>query len=87
MWESLVEYIVMGRPTGDFLEALLSNDLRRTVIKADAINLPRLPDYCVFLDSAAPVGCYGSPTAYNEWLRTGGVAGRVRQRLVSNLQT
>ena len=78
MWESLIEYIVVGRPTGEFLAAVLSDRLRQAVIKADAINMQRLYDYCIFLDNCAPAGCHGSPTAFNDWLRSGGVMGRQR---------
>lgn len=80
MWMSLAEYIVQGHPVGDFLAAVLSNDLTKAVTKADAMNLPRLPDYVAFLNNVAPVGCFGSPAAFNEWLRTGGVTGRQRLR-------
>ena len=87
MWSSVIEYIVQGHPVGDFLAALLSNDLMRTAAKADAMNLPRLPDYVQFLYNCAPAGCFGSPAAFNEWLRTGGVIGRQQQREASNAQT
>jgi hypothetical protein len=78
MWESIVEYIVVGRPTGEFLAALLSNDLLRAVKKADDLNIQRLRDYGVFLEGCAPSLCYGSPSMYNEWIRSGGVIGRAR---------
>ncbi len=76
VWEGLVEYIVVGRPTGAFLAAVLSNDLITAVKKADDLNIQRLRDYGRFLEDCAPVGCYGSPAAYQSWMRTGGVIGR-----------
>lgn len=87
MWESMIEYIMVGRPVGDFLEALLCNDLMKAVAKADLINIQRLQDYCMFLIGCAPIGCYGTPAAYKEWMKTGGVVGRAQQRQASNLQT
>jgi hypothetical protein len=84
-WETLTEYIAFGRPTGDFLYYVLANDLMRAVMKADELNIQRLRDYAVFLDTCAPVGCYGSQAAVNEWKRTGGVVGR--QQAANALKT
>ncbi len=78
MWESLVEYVVVGRPTGSFLAALLCNDLILAVKKADDLNIQRLRDYVSFLEGCAPSMCYGSSAVYNEWIRSGGVTGRSR---------
>lgn len=84
MWESLAEYIMVGRPTGTFLAAVISNDLLTTVKKADEMNIQRLRDYAAFFEGCAPSMCYGSPSVYNEWIRSGGVVGR--QRLITEGQ-
>lgn len=63
-----------------FLAALVTNDFLTVVKKADDLNIQRLRDYGNFLESMAPVGCYGSKAAYQEWLRTGGVVGRQKLR-------
>jgi hypothetical protein len=76
VWESLTEYIIIGRPTGEFLAAVLSNNLTEAVTRADALNLPRLPDYVLFLANVAPATCHGSQAAFTEWMRLGGVLGR-----------
>lgn len=76
MWRELVEYVMVGRPTCEFLGALLSNDLMRTMEKADHLNADRLKDYGTWLVSVAPIGCFGSVAAYNNWVRTGGVIGQ-----------
>lgn len=78
VWEGLTEYILIGRPTGDFLDAVLSNDLIWAVKKADDLNLPRLRDYVYFLEGCAPVNCFGSSAAVSEWKRIGGIMGRQR---------
>jgi hypothetical protein len=75
-WDSLIAYITVGRPPGDFLYHVLANDLMRAVMKADELNVQRLRDYAIFLDTCAPIGCYGSQAAVAEWTRTGGVVGR-----------
>lgn len=75
-WDGLQQYITIGRPTGEFLYYVLTNNLMKAVTKADDLNIQRLKDYAIFLDSCAPVGCYGSVAAVEEWKRTGGVIGR-----------
>ena len=60
-------YIENGIPPGSFLRAVLSNDLRAAFQRADDINGPRIRDFVVFLYNEAPRGCYGSPSAVNEW--------------------
>ena len=85
MWESVVEYILQGHPVGEFLEALLCNDLMKVAKKADHMNLPRLPDYVAFLEGCAPIGSFGSTAAHNEWRRTGGVLGRQQAREAARL--
>lgn len=68
MIEELVQYILVGRPLGGFLYALLSNDLERAMRKADPINSGRLQNYLNFLDSYAPAACWGSQEKVSKWL-------------------
>lgn len=76
MWEPLIEYVMIGRPPGDFLTALLTNDLLRAIKKADELNIQRLKDYCIWLESVAPTACFGSPALFDAWKLTGGLVGR-----------
>lgn len=80
MWESLVEYVVIGRPLGEFLEALVSNDLLQAVKKADGLNAQCFKDYVLWLESVAPATCFGSNATYHAWVRSGGVIGQARSR-------
>ena len=63
-------------PPGDFMRALLENDLIRTFEKADSTNQRRVGDYLRFLYNCAPRGCFGSPENYAAWVARGGLAGR-----------
>jgi hypothetical protein len=66
--ESLVAYAVEGRPTGDFLRAVLSNDLSDAVARADELNAVALPQIVAFVRNELPRACWGSPTAVERWL-------------------
>jgi len=66
--EGLARYIYDKEPTGGFLQAVISNDLRRACQKADEHNLSNLPVYIAILYNLAPSGCWGSPNRMNEWL-------------------
>ncbi len=66
--EGLVEYIAARRPTGDFLTAVLSNDLKGAVGRADEMSGPALPAIVRFLYNVAPAPCWGSPDVVQAWL-------------------
>lgn len=66
--EGLVEYLRARRPTGAFLRAVLSNDLKDAALRADEINETRLVAIVRFLVSCAPATSWGSPAAVTAWL-------------------
>jgi hypothetical protein len=66
--EGLVEYLAARRPTGSFLRAVLSNDLKDAALRADDINEFRLVALVRFLVSCAPGTAWGSPEAVTAWL-------------------
>lgn len=68
MVASLQNYCYEHRPTGGFLEAVLSNDLTNAVRRADPENLALLPAFVNYLIEHAPAKCWGSPEAVREWL-------------------
>ena len=67
-------YILWGIRTGDFLYALLSNDLMLAVGRADDDNLPRLRQWCMLLYNGAPAGCFGSIGDVEGWISRHGLA-------------
>ena len=68
MMESLVAYIEDRRPVGHFLTAILQNDLKEAVARADDHNLANLPAYIGYLYNSAPSPCWGSPQKVAKWL-------------------
>lgn len=64
-----MERYIEGRiPPGDFLTAVLSNDLMQAVGRADRINRQKLADIIYFLYTEAPAMCWGSPERVKRWL-------------------
>jgi len=61
-------YIEHGIQPGSFLRAVIINDLRLAVIRADNDNLVRLREILLWFDSHAPAGCWGSPEIMRDWL-------------------
>jgi hypothetical protein len=64
----LIQYIGARRPVGSFLTAVLENDLRQAVSRADFTNRERLHAIVIFLYNFAPGECWGSPAAVARWL-------------------
>lgn len=74
MHEGLLAYILVGRPVGHFLTAVLSNDLAEAVNRGDEKNQAALPNYIKFLNYA-PIGCWHSEAHVEQWMTQGGARG------------
>ena len=68
MMYSLRAYIERGVPLGDFLRAVVSNDLKGAVLRADDVNIRNLPAYVYYLYNEAPAICWGSADKVEKWL-------------------
>lgn len=68
MMPGLLAYIEDRRPPGDFLRAVLENDLSGAVWRADAENLANLAAFVGYLHWEAPSACFGSPEKVAAWL-------------------
>ena len=64
---NLHRWISHGIPPGHFLTAVLSNDLRTALARADDENGRALPDIVKWIDNHAPPACWGSPAAVSRW--------------------
>ena len=62
-------WIEAGIPPGHFLAAVICNDLRDAIARADAENLANLPAYIGYFHNEAPSACWGSPKKFAEWAR------------------
>ncbi|MCR4300672.1 MAG: hypothetical protein NUV51_03605 [Sulfuricaulis sp.] len=68
MMEALTRYVEQHVPTGDFLLAVLENNLSEAVGRADDENLQNLPAYVAYLYNEVPSTCHGSPEKVTAWL-------------------
>ena len=67
---SALELYVKERiPTGSFLEAVLCNDLREAIGRADENNQRVLPEIVAWLYNEAPSNCWGSREKVTAWLK------------------
>ena len=69
MMESLERYVKDQVLPGDFLRAVISNDLTEAVGRADEENLRNLPAYIGYLYNEAPSRCWGSKERMEEWVK------------------
>ena len=68
-------WIGYGRRPGDFLSAVIRNDLTSAVFRADPINLHKLKEIMLFMENEAPTHCWGSPLEMHFWQERGGLEG------------
>lgn len=68
MVSGLVLYIEDGIPPGDFLCAVIQNDLKEACARADDENRHLLWDYVNVLYNHAPSSCWGSEKQFNHWV-------------------
>jgi hypothetical protein len=66
-------YIECGIRPGDFLTAVLSNDLMEACGRADYANRHCLFNYATFLYNYAPRECFGSPERVDAWIERKGL--------------
>lgn len=65
----LTNYVEKHRRTGGFLEAVLSNDLKEAMGRADERSREGLFAIVCWLYNEAPSTCWGSPERVSDWLR------------------
>jgi len=66
--DSVRAYVEIGQPVGEFLQAVIANELSESVCRADDINIQRLADYVKFFWGDAPSDCWGSRDKYQKWI-------------------
>ena len=66
--EGLLGYRDHGIPAGDFLRAVLSNDLMEAVGRADDANVAAIQAICQFVHYEMPWRCHGSRERYESWI-------------------
>lgn len=68
MMSALKRYVDHGIKPGDFLVAIISNDLKSAIFHADDENLPNLSAYVSYLYLEAPGNCWGSRQKMLDWI-------------------
>ena len=67
MRPGVLRWIAGGIRPGNFLSAVLENDLMGAYGRADSTNVACMEDYVTFLYNYVPSDCYGSVEEVNEW--------------------
>lgn len=75
MLGGVFRYLIVGVPPGDFLTAVISNNLKEAIARADDTNVFKLADYVRLFYNSAPTGAWGSPQNMKAWVEQGGLAG------------
>ncbi len=68
MHEGYLRYLLNGIRPGDFLCAVLENNLRDALLRADPGNRPTLIYHVRFLLHHGPAACWGSPEHVTAWI-------------------
>ena len=68
MHGAIERYIEQRIAPGDFLMAVLCNNLNEACARADDENITLLPVYVAFFYNEAPSACWGSPENVRTWL-------------------
>ncbi len=79
MHEAIHFWVMYGRQPGDFLTAVLTNDLFGAVRRGDDQNAAALQGWVRLLYNYCPIFCYGSPEKVAAWAAHRGLAGPTEQ--------
>jgi hypothetical protein len=71
MMPSIERYIKEHIRPGNFLTAVISNNLKEACGLADDENMENLPAYVAYFYNEAPSNCSGSPEKMEAWLKLG----------------
>ena len=67
MRPGILRWIEEGIKPGEFLSAIITNDLQETFARADDENIFRIHSYIRFFYNHTPSGCWGSIERAKEW--------------------
>lgn len=66
--ETIDNYVLHRWQPGDFIRAVLENDLTEAVARADEEALGNLPHIVSYVYNQIPAPCWGSPAKVAAWL-------------------
>lgn len=77
-------YVLHGQPTGDFLRAVLENNLVDAVCRADHQNRDVLRELCLFIYNELPSQCWHSKEKVDAWIEGHAEVRRERRAVAEN---
>jgi len=77
--EGIALYVEHGRIPGDFLCAVISNDLFQALGRADHINRHALHEISAFIYTYTPSACFGSEKKMTAWSEHNGLQGKTNE--------
>jgi hypothetical protein len=77
MMSGIKRYIMEGILPGDFLQAVIRNDLKVSFMHADDENIENMFAYAAFFYNEAPVIAWGSKEDMKSWSAKGGLIGMI----------
>lgn len=69
MHGGVIRYVEEGIPPGDFLTAVINNDLKGACVRADDKNKHALFSFIMWFYNQAPGGCWGYSGAVDYWCK------------------
>ena len=69
MQGGIIRYYENGIPPGDFLSAVINNDFKEAVGRADDTNIHCLKAYVMWFYNQAPNGSWGFAGATTKWIK------------------
>jgi len=69
MHGGIVRYYENGIPPGHFLSAVIDNDLKEAINRADDVNVNCLKAYVMWFYNQAPSGSWGRTGSVDRWLK------------------
>lgn len=75
MQGAVVRYVMHGIAPGNFLTAVLCNDLKEAFARADDDNIYAMKGWVQFMYNYMPSNSHGSPELFRDWINRGGLVG------------
>lgn len=66
--QTIDDYVNLGLQPGDFIRAVLTNNLKEAFGRADSENREAMFDIVSYCYNHIPASCWGSPEAVEAWL-------------------
>lgn len=85
MIHTLKEYVIRGVTPGNFMYAVLSNDLKEAFGRADECSASAMRTLVTFCYNEIPGNAWGSPEIVDNWVKSGGLKGQNASRYQESL--